>query len=140
MSRFPVGFALTVLLFSSCDRHRRPLDFSRAEYIGTWYLPNQINSENESHLKSVTYTLLADSFFYRCDYLTNSFSDDIELKKAELDSGEWQLENSKILFQGTAGEVSYSAEFASTRDTLYFRGSHGEVKALLRGESTHVSR
>lgn len=139
MSRILNSLILLMLLLSLCGNSKRPLDFSRAEYIGTWYQSLQVSREDESFMGSAKYTFLADSFYYRCDYLTNSFSDSVGDKKALLDSGEWELDDNVISLKGVSQEFIYVAEFATARDTLYFYGPKSSVKALLRSVPEHVS-
>ena len=94
---------------------------------------------DQAYTQSITYTLIPDSFYYRCNYLLNSFNDTLPIKEPDIDSGVWQLDKSIITFQGTGGRRIYEAELTPSRDTLFLRDKEENSQTLIRGKAPQVN-
>lgn len=123
-----------VCILLACRKNTGPLDFVKAEYIDTWYVSQMQPVTDQAYTQSITYTLIADSFYYRCNYLLNSFTDTIPLKESDADSGIWQLDEGAITFQGTGDKHTYKAELTPSKDTLLLRDEEGKSQTLVRGK------
>lgn len=128
------SIALAMVCLISCTGEG-PVDFARAEYLGTWQEARVGVRGEKADRRSCSFLFSVDSFYIRSTEpgAANSISADEKPGPATLpDSGIWQLNDETIRFFGANDRTTFSASFGATLDTLVLRDDDGMQLVLSR--------
>lgn len=128
------SIALAMVCLISCT-DEGPVDFARAEYLGTWQEAGVGVHGEETDKRSCSFLFSVDSFYIRPHGpgAAGNASADKNAGPATIpDSGIWQLNDKTIRFFGANDRTTLSASFGATLDTLVLRDDDGMQLVLSR--------